>query len=196
MLRLLTGASKGYVFVMQFRQRLTGEFAPAGTIQPAEARRFLAEQNIFLHAQMRRQRQLLINHGDAAAPRVERIGRHEGLAVEFDCARIRTVRAAEDFHQRAFARAIFPDQDMHLARGDLKGNILEGARGAEAFLHAVMRRRGVVKVVESMQFIPRRDARCSGYTSSTFSNFVRLRAPCAVTAGHVFQTHPAQSRII
>ena len=115
---------KRNVFVAQFRQRLPGQFAATGAVEPAEARRLLAQQDVLLHAQVRSQRQLLVNHRHAAAPRVQGIGRDERPSVEFDRAGVRLMGAAEDLHQGAFTRAVFADQDMHLAGGDFKGNIL------------------------------------------------------------------------
>jgi len=42
------------------------------------------------------------------------------------------VGARDDLHQRGFARAVFAQQGMHLARPKLEGNPSERAHGAES----------------------------------------------------------------
>ena len=84
---------------------------------------------------MRRQVQLLVDHGDSAMPRVERIGRHKGLAIQLDVAGLGAVSSAEHFHERALARAVLANERMDLAGSDSEGNILQGASGSEALLH-------------------------------------------------------------
>ena len=83
---------------------------------------------------MRRQIQLLVNHGDAAAAGVQRIRGGKRTAIEFDLPGVGNVSAAQNFHERAFAGAVFADERVNFARADFKGNILERARGAEALL--------------------------------------------------------------
>jgi len=63
-----------------------------------------------------------------------RVFRRVGLAAEFHRALVGGVRAAEDFHERALARAVFADQRVHLTRQNLQRDAAQGARGAEAFL--------------------------------------------------------------
>ena len=51
-------------------------------------------------------------------------------------AAIRRVRAAEDLHQRALARAILADERVDLAGRDLQRNATQRPRRAESFANA------------------------------------------------------------
>ena len=66
---------------------------------------------------------------------MEWIGGNKGLAVDFDLSIVGPVSAAEDFHQRAFARAVLTDERVHFAGVDLERNIFERAGGAKTLLH-------------------------------------------------------------
>ena len=85
---------------------------------------------------MRRQVQFLVDHRDAATPCVQRVMRLVGPSFELDFARVRSVGAAQNLHERALARAILPDQGVDFARADLKGNGFERPRCPERFLHS------------------------------------------------------------
>src|ERR1043166_1323519 len=102
-------------------------------MQPAAGRRLRAEQNVLLHAQVRGEIQLLVNHGNARTPSVQRIFRKEPLAIEVDGAGIGLASAAEDFHERALAGAVLADQRMHFSSAGREGNISESARRPETF---------------------------------------------------------------
>ena len=105
-------------------------------VDPAQPAGLGAQQDVFLRGEMEREIQLLIDHRHALQARVVRILRHVGLAAELHRAGIGRVRAAEDFHQRALARAVFADERVHLAGRDLERHAAQSARGAEAFLDA------------------------------------------------------------
>src|SRR5205085_733818 len=60
----------------------------------------------------------------------------------FHRAFVRLVRATEDFHQRALARAVFADQRMDFTRRDLEGNAPQRTSGAEAFSDVSQPQRG------------------------------------------------------
>jgi hypothetical protein len=118
--------------VFELRERLTGEGATFAAVDPAEPPGFLAKQDVFLDAEVRRQVQFLVDHRDPASPRVQRIGGAKRRALELEVARVRHVRAAEDLHQRAFAGAILPDERVDFTGSNLQRDILECACGAEA----------------------------------------------------------------
>ena len=80
----------------------------------------LAEHDVGLDRQVGRQRQLLIDHGHAARQGLARAARRVGLARERHRARVGPIRAAEDLHQRALARAVLADQGADLARVDAR----------------------------------------------------------------------------
>ncbi len=65
-----------------------------------------------------------------------------GLAVDTDCALVRLVQPVEDFHQRAFARAILAEQRVNLARLDVEVNAVVGDQRAEAFGDAAHLKQG------------------------------------------------------
>ncbi len=84
----------------------------------AETRRLHAEQDVLGHRQMRRERELLVDHRDARAAGVERMRGVVRLAVECHAAGVWLQRARQDGHQRALAGAILPDDRAHLPRED------------------------------------------------------------------------------
>ena len=114
---------------------IVGKSAAGGTVEPTEMGRLVPQQDVFLHAQVRREGQFLVNHGHPVAARMQRIVRDKWPPIQFDDARVRTKRAAENLHQCALARAIFANENMDLPGSDRKGNVFQSLRGAEAFLH-------------------------------------------------------------
>ena len=58
---------------------------------------------------------------------------HGALAADVDAAAIRLVRAGDDLDERGFARAVLPEQRMHLARAQVERHALERAHRAERF---------------------------------------------------------------
>jgi hypothetical protein len=127
------GRFEGDGVVAQFRQRASGQFAAAPPPQPAAGGRLGAEKDVLLHAEVRGEVQFLINHRDAALPGVQWIARHEGLAVELERAGVRLIRAAQDFHERALARAVFADERVNLARRHRERNVPQRRRRPERF---------------------------------------------------------------
>src|ERR1041385_4156927 len=105
-------------------------------MQPAAGSRLSAKQNVFFHAQVRGKIQLLVNHGNARTPRVQRVVRKETLAIEMDCAGVGLTGAAEDFHERALASAVLADQRMHFSSAGRERNISQSARRPETFSDA------------------------------------------------------------
>ena len=106
------------------------ERPPAGgpDVEPPPARRLDSEQDVLGDGEVRAERELLMDEGDAAPPRLERRGRGVGPIVELHLAAVRMQRAGDDAHQRALAGAVLPDQGVHLA-------------GVEHQVHAVQRHR-------------------------------------------------------
>jgi hypothetical protein len=76
---------------------------------------------------------LLVNAGDAELVRV--CGREvfDALAVDFDRAVVRLVRAGDDLNERGFARAVLAEQRVHLARPQFKRHPLERPHRAKGF---------------------------------------------------------------
>ena len=69
------------VVVPEIGQRAAGQLAHARTIEHAVSRGLRTEQNVLHHGEVRRERQLLINHRDACAAALDRAARRVRLAV-------------------------------------------------------------------------------------------------------------------
>jgi hypothetical protein len=112
-------------------------FAGAGAarfaINEAEARGFAAEQNIFFDGKMRSKVELLVNHRNAATNRVQRIARSIRSAVEKHFAAIGDEGAAERFHERAFAGAVFADERVDFAGSHFERDAAQGLNALETF---------------------------------------------------------------
>jgi len=94
-----------------------GVHALAGcpAIDDAPARRFAAQQDVLFDRQMRRERQFLIDHRDAAIARVLGTARRVRLAVKTHRPGVWKVRAGQNLHQRALAGAVLADERVRLA---------------------------------------------------------------------------------
>ncbi len=99
-------------------------------------RRLDTERNVVHHAQVRRERQVLINHGHAGPARFARISRRVRPAVERHRPRVWRDRARENGHQRALARAVLPDQRAHFAAAHGEVHAVERNGAAERLAHA------------------------------------------------------------
>ena len=99
----------------EFRERAGRNPVHGRALNDAEARRFHAEENVVGHAQVGRERQLLVNHRDAGAPGSHRVARGVGLPVEEHLPCVRLDRAGQDRHQRALAGAVLAHQAAHFA---------------------------------------------------------------------------------
>ena len=75
---------------------------------------------------------MLVDHADIVRQRVRRGVKRHRLAVEQDFARVRLVHAVEDFHQRRFARAVFAEQRVNLARFHVEIDVIIGEHAGKA----------------------------------------------------------------
>ena len=80
---------------------------------------------------MRRERQLLVDHRDAGAPRIDRAGGRIAPAVDGHRPGVGRQRAREDRHQRALAGAVLADEPADLPAGDGELDAVERDGGAE-----------------------------------------------------------------
>ena len=120
-----------------FLQRALGQAATLAAIDPAKHRRLAAKQDVLLHGKIGGEVEFLINHRHAGVARMQRIARLERTAVEREAAAVRSVRAAEHLHQRAFAGTVFADECVHLASSDLEAHAVERNGRPEALGHPV-----------------------------------------------------------
>jgi hypothetical protein len=126
------------VVVPELRQRRAGPRAhgvpvdetrdPGPETSPARLR---PKQQILHDAEIRRERQLLVDHRDARAPRVDRTRRRIRASVDRHRPGVGLERAREHRHQRALARAVLPDEPADLPGGHRQLDPLERLRGAE-----------------------------------------------------------------
>ncbi len=103
--------------------------------QQAAPRRLQPEQDVGLDAEVGREGQFLVDHGDAEPPRLQRPGRRIRHAAQSHPAAIGPLGAAEDFHERRFAGAVFADQRMDLAGAQCQIDAAQGVRRAETLAH-------------------------------------------------------------
>jgi hypothetical protein len=80
---------------------------------------------------VRRERQLLIDHGHAGAARIERVARSVGTAFQQHPAGIRSEGAGEDGHERALAGAVLSDERADFAIGHREIDSIDSDRGGE-----------------------------------------------------------------
>ena len=74
-----------------------------------------AQRNVFRHGQGFKQREVLKDHAYAQLPGPGRVLHCHRVAIPDNTTGIRLNHAIDDFHQRAFARAILPQQGVDLA---------------------------------------------------------------------------------
>ena len=142
-----------HVAVAEPPQRIRRDGARAGAVDHTEPSRLDAEHDVLRDAQVRRDRQLLVDHRDAGAAGVERLARTVGRAVERHRAGVGPERAGQDAHQRALAGAVLSDERAHFAAGH--GDV-----------HPVERHRRAERLADAAHLEARRPARY-------FSHFLR-----------------------
>ncbi len=99
---------------------------------PAGAAKLAAEIDVLGDRQVRRQRQLLVDDGDAGALGVLRTVDRQRLAADQDlAARIGAVRAREDLHQGGLAGAVLAHQGQDLAAPRLQPDVAQRAHAGE-----------------------------------------------------------------
>ena len=107
------------------------DFLPVDQAQRALAR-LAAEENIRRHVEIIQDVQFLVDERDAVAHGVIDAVDFHRLAVNKDFPGVRLVDAAEDFHQRGFARAVLADQRDDLARINFEVHFAQREHAGEA----------------------------------------------------------------
>lgn len=92
-----------------------GHFAHPQRQRRRVERRIQRQGDVLDHGQGFEQRKMLKHHANAQLARLRRVGDGHRLAVPADFASVGLDRAIDDFHQRAFARAIFAKNGVDLA---------------------------------------------------------------------------------
>src|SRR6267143_1206436 len=120
----------------ELRQRRRRRLAHAIALDDTASRRLDAEHDVLHHREVRRERQLLMDHRDARLARVERMARRVRRALDPHDARVGFERARQDPHQRALARTVLADERAHFAGLDGEIDAVERDGRAERFAHA------------------------------------------------------------
>ena len=117
-------------------KRLDGRTAHRLAAHDPEARRFHAEHDVLHHRQVRRERQLLVDHHDAGAAGGERVAGSVRDAVEHERAGVGPERAGEHGHQRALSCAVLPDEGADFTGPHIEIDVVQRHGGAECLADA------------------------------------------------------------
>ena len=104
---------------------------------PTRVAHFDGESDIFRDTQVREQRGLLVNCRDAKGAGDRRIVVINRFSADLDGSGVRVHGAGDDFRDGGFARAIFTNEGMDLARKDPHGGVSQSMHALEALAHAV-----------------------------------------------------------
>ena len=85
-----------------------------------------AHDDVVQHGETVHQLEVLVHHADAQVVGVVGVLDGDLLAVLFDNALLRLVKAEEHAHQRGFACAVFTQQSMNFTLFQLKGDVIIG----------------------------------------------------------------------
>ncbi len=90
-----------------------------------------AGEDVAGDGEVRKGEHFLVDHADAALERLSRRREDELFAAPMQLAAIGLHDAREDFQQRGFPGAVFTDERVNFALGDVKRDIVERSDGAE-----------------------------------------------------------------
>ena len=102
-------------------------------------RRRRGEQDVLRHGERPHQLEMLVNHADALPGRIARPGEAHRVVVHQQLPGFGRIEPGRDVHERRLARAVLPQQRMHLApaRGEVgvgqRGEAVEGLADAGEF---------------------------------------------------------------
>ena len=133
---LLAGGELGHGSVdvdagADFSEHGVSAAAHFGAVEEAEARGQAAQAEVLGHGEVGAEAEFLVDHADAGADGVERSGEVDRLAVEVDEAGVGLVDAGGDFAEGGLAGAVFTDQGVAVAGGDVETDGLEGVDAGE-----------------------------------------------------------------
>ena len=101
--------------------------------EPERPRRIERQRDILRDRKIGEESRLLINAGDAELMRGTRSEMLDDFTGDFDGSRIGPMRPRDDFDQRRFARAIFPEKGVHFAGLQRKRDASQRADGEKGF---------------------------------------------------------------
>ena len=130
--RARTRNADGHVLVLERRERLGGAPLHVLPTQKADARRLDSEKEILGDAQVRCERELLVDHDDPALASVSRAPRRVGPTVDGDVPRVRRQHSGEKVHESTLPRSVLSDEGPNLPRPHGEGDIVDGDGRPEA----------------------------------------------------------------
>ena len=118
---------------VEFFDEVLGLFDHAALVEPAQrtGHELATEEHVHEHRLTIREREILVDHLDAEAPRVARIGEHSVASIDRDVAGRRAMHARDHFHERRLAGAVVADQRDDFARIDLEAEVVDRDVAAE-----------------------------------------------------------------
>src|ERR1051326_6023142 len=119
----------------EFLEQLPGAGVERIALQH-ERRAFRAEKDVLGDGEMRAERELLVDVGDAASPRVDRGRGRVRRAVDRHRAGVGAEKTGEDVEQRALAGAVLADERVHFAGTQAEVHAVEGDCRAETLREA------------------------------------------------------------
>src|SRR5262249_9013731 len=122
--------------MMECLEQLFCAVVEPAPVEPAQTPRLHPEEDIFGYREMRTKRELLMNVGNAATPRFQRIGRAIRQSLQGDASGVRAHGCRQDIHQRTLACAVLADGGVHLSHGHGKIHAAQSRSGSKAFPQA------------------------------------------------------------
>ena len=133
---------EGNIRVPELPERRTRREPDRAAVNDAERarhplpRRLDAERDVVHDAQVRRERELLINHRHAGLASLTRVSRLVRRVIQRHRSRIWNDGARKNRHQRALARAVLADERAYFPAAHSKIDTVEGNGAAERLAHA------------------------------------------------------------
>jgi hypothetical protein len=115
-------------------EKLSGTIAASRPSDGAEGRRlFKGERYVFGDGEIGEEGGLLVDCSDTTGVSGSRSESLDFLTLYLNRARVWLVSASDDLDECRFARPVFAEERMDLARTEIEGNTLERADGTEGF---------------------------------------------------------------
>ena len=86
---------------------------------------FYPQKHVLRDGQVVGNTQLLGNQADAGLLRLRRLCPLDLATLQLERSRVRRVQARQDFHERGFSSAVFPDQRVDLPGGEGESDVFE-----------------------------------------------------------------------
>ena len=102
-------------------------------VHESRATKLATEENVRRDVEVVREVEFLVDERDAARERIVDATNLDYFTIEQNLATILPLHAREDFHERAFPRAVFADNGEHLAAGEREAHAPQRADTGKGF---------------------------------------------------------------